>query len=130
RLGPVKAADRLLARPVRTGGDGQAASARTCARSPALRCRTPAALATTPAARARRPMPQQERKSLLAPELRELLEEGRSRELQDVLADLHPHDAAEQLAGLSIEEITRIIALLDLDLSKNVFSYLPRSEER
>ncbi|HLU39431.1 MAG TPA: magnesium transporter [Planctomycetota bacterium] len=70
-------------------------------------------------------MPQQERKSLLAPELRELLEEGRSRELQDVLADLHPHDAAEQLAGLSIEEITRIIALLDLDLSKNVFSYLP-----
>jgi magnesium transporter len=70
-------------------------------------------------------MPEQERKSLLAPELRELLEEGQIAALQEVLSDLHPHDAASQLAGLSTAEITRVIAKLDLNLSKHVFSYLP-----
>lgn len=70
-------------------------------------------------------MQEQERKSLLAPELRELLEEGNAEALQDVLRDLHPHDAAQQLAGLSTDEITKAIAQLDLGLSKHVFSYLP-----
>lgn len=70
-------------------------------------------------------MHDQERKSLLAPELRELLEEGRADALQEVLGDLHPHDAAEQLAGLSTDEITKVIAGLDLALTKQLFSYLP-----
>lgn len=70
-------------------------------------------------------MHEQERKSLLAPELRELLQEGRPDALQAVLGDMHPADAAEQLAGLSTDEITRVIALLDIDVTKDVFSYLP-----
>lgn len=70
-------------------------------------------------------MHEQERKSLLAPELRELLQEERADALQEVLGDLHPADAAEQLAGLTTLEITRVIALLDLELTKHVFSYLP-----
>jgi len=70
-------------------------------------------------------MHEQERKSLLAPELRELLQEGRTDALQDVLHDLHPADAALQLAGLSTDEITKVISALDLELTKHVFSYLP-----
>ncbi|MEZ5965911.1 MAG: magnesium transporter [Planctomycetota bacterium] len=60
----------------------------------------------------------------MAPELRELLQEGRAEALQDVLGDLHPADAAEQLAGLATDEIIGIFGLLDLDLTKDVFSYL------
>jgi magnesium transporter len=70
-------------------------------------------------------MHEQERKSLLAPELRELLDEGRADALQEVLSDLHPNDAAEQLAGLTTEEITRVFSILDLAVTHEVFSYLP-----
>jgi magnesium transporter len=70
-------------------------------------------------------MQEQERKSLLAPELRELLEEQRTAALQEIVGDLHPRDAAEQLAGLTTAEITQVISLLDLQVSKHVFSYLP-----
>lgn len=70
-------------------------------------------------------MSDQDRRSLLAPELRELLQEGKSQELQEILSDLHPHDAAEQLAGLESHEITAAISGLKIGLAKDIFSYLP-----
>ncbi len=70
-------------------------------------------------------MTEQDRRSLLAPELRELLQEGKTQELQEILSDLHPNDAAEQLAGLESHEITAAISGLRIGLAKDIFSYLP-----
>lgn len=63
------------------------------------------------------------RNPLLTPELRELLEEGQHAELVEVLADLHPNDAAAYLSGLLPEEVAKVLTLLPLELARVVFSY-------
>ena len=65
------------------------------------------------------------RNPLLAPELRELLAEGRTTELAQVLEDLHPHDAASILSGLETDEIVRAISALPASAQANVFAYFP-----
>jgi magnesium transporter len=64
------------------------------------------------------------RNPLLAPELRELLVEGRTQDLIELLSDLHPNDAASILSGLEPEEITKITSLLPLQLERSIFEYL------
>ena len=64
------------------------------------------------------------RNPLLAPELRELLQEERSEDLVEVLSDLHPNDAASILSGLETDEIVQVMALLPLELRRDVFEYL------
>ncbi len=45
------------------------------------------------------------RNPLLAPEIRELLQEGRRDDLRELLEELHPNDAAAYLSALSNDEI-------------------------
>jgi magnesium transporter len=70
-------------------------------------------------------MSEQDRQSLLAPEIRELLQEGRIAELSEVLADMHPLDAAGHVAGLATEDINNLMSQVDVRLAKDLFSYLP-----
>lgn len=63
------------------------------------------------------------RKSLLAPELRELLQEGSPDDLRAVLAEIHPNDAAQQLAGLEPLEVAQVLAQIDVLLARDLFSY-------
>ncbi len=64
------------------------------------------------------------RNPLLAPELRELLQEGQREDLVALLSELHPNDAASILSGLEPDEITAITAMLPIDLERDVFEYL------
>ncbi len=63
------------------------------------------------------------RNPLLAPELRELLQEGKQDSLQHVLEDLHPKDAASILSGLEDREIVEILSLLPVEVERDVFEY-------
>jgi len=71
------------------------------------------------------------RNPLLAPELRELLAEGRDADLVQVIQDLHPKDAAAILSALEPDEIVAVMTLLPIDLERDLFSYLePDSQEQ
>lgn len=63
------------------------------------------------------------RNPLLAPEIRELLEEGRQDDLRQLLEDLHPNDAANYLSALSHDEIVQVLTLLPIRLERDVFIY-------
>ncbi len=63
------------------------------------------------------------RNPLVAPELRELLDEGRHEELRALLEDLHPNDAASILSGLDDKEIVQVLGLLPIQLERDVFLY-------
>ncbi|MFO1051435.1 MAG: magnesium transporter [Planctomycetota bacterium] len=63
------------------------------------------------------------RNHLLAPELRELLAEGRSDELRTLIEELHPNDAAAYLAPLAPDEIVQVLSALPVPLERDVFSY-------
>ena len=70
------------------------------------------------------------RNVLLAPELRELLEAGRTDDLRTLIEDLHPNDAATYLSGLEDHEIVSILTLLPLQLERDVFGYFePETQE-
>ncbi len=63
------------------------------------------------------------RNPLLAPEIRELLQEGRRDDLRELLEELHPNDAAAYLAALTPEEIGQVLGLLPSRLERDVFCY-------
>ncbi|MEO0480558.1 MAG: magnesium transporter [Planctomycetota bacterium] len=63
------------------------------------------------------------RNSLLAPELRELLGDGRHDDLRQILGDLHPNDAAHELRGLEDQEIVQALELVPLSLARDMFEY-------
>jgi magnesium transporter len=62
-------------------------------------------------------------RSLLVPELLEMLAEGRHAELAEFVGDLHPKDAAEFLSGLDDERIIEVLAILPLAMARNCFVY-------
>jgi len=64
------------------------------------------------------------RNSLLVPEVRELLQEGRLDDLRAVLEEMHPSDAADILSALQVEEIAAILAALPAEIERDVFHYL------
>lgn len=64
------------------------------------------------------------RNPLLVPEVRELLLEGRQADLVSVLSDMHPSDAAALLNALEPPEVATIMALLPVQLERDVFGYL------
>ena len=64
------------------------------------------------------------RNPLLAPELREALAEGRTEELATLLQEMHPNDAASILSGLDANELNTALALLPLQVERNIFEYL------
>lgn len=71
------------------------------------------------------------RNPLLAPEVRELLQEGRSDDLVSVLREMHPSDAASILSALEPDEVVAVMSLLPLELERDVFGYLePDVQER
>ena len=64
------------------------------------------------------------RNRLAVPEILEALEHGRHGDLVSVLGDLHPHDAADLIAGLDDEaKITEVMSLLPIELERDVFEY-------
>ena len=64
------------------------------------------------------------RNPLLTPEIRELLQEGRSEDLVSVLSEMHPSDAASILSALEPEEVVEVMSMLPLELERDVFGYL------
>ncbi len=63
------------------------------------------------------------RNPLVAPELRELLQEGRADDLRAVLEDLHPNDAASIVSGLKTPEIVAVLEQLPVRLEADLFIY-------
>ncbi|MCR9243681.1 MAG: magnesium transporter [bacterium] len=61
---------------------------------------------------------------LLIPEVRELLLDGKLEDLQSVLQEMHPTDAAAIISALEIEEIADVLGALPADLERDVFHYL------
>lgn len=71
------------------------------------------------------------RNPLLAPEVRELLQEGRTQDLVSVLQEMHPTDAAAILSALDDSEVAMTLGLLPLEMERDVFGYLePDVQER
>jgi magnesium transporter len=78
--------------------------------------------------------------SILGPELREMLQEGRTEQLKTFLAEQHPYDIAEFISGFEPREIARIVLVLgdptgpdafqklDTDLQVEVLLEMPRRE--
>ncbi|MGE3174475.1 MAG: magnesium transporter [Planctomycetota bacterium] len=64
------------------------------------------------------------RNPLLAPEVRELLQEGRQQDLVSVLSEMHPSDAASIVSALEPDEVVAVMSLLPLELERDVFGYL------
>lgn len=64
------------------------------------------------------------RNPLLVPEVRELLQEGRQHDLVSVLSEMHPSDAASTLNALEPDEVATLMALLPVELERDVFGYL------
>jgi magnesium transporter len=64
------------------------------------------------------------RNPLLAPEVRELLQEGRTVDLVTVLQEMHPSDAASILNALEPDEVVAVMAVMPLELERDVFGYL------
>ncbi len=63
------------------------------------------------------------RHRLLNPEILELVEGQRAADLEQVVRDLHPHDAAEMLAGLERPALIAALALLPIELERDLFDY-------
>jgi magnesium transporter len=68
---------------------------------------------------------------LLAPEVRELLREGRADELAVILREMHPGDAAGIFNSLAVDEVVVLLAQLPIELERDIFVYLePDVQER
>ena len=68
---------------------------------------------------------------LLTPEVRELLQEGKTDDLLSVLQEMHPTDAASILSTLTVEEVAQVLTILPTDLERDVFGYLePELQEQ
>jgi magnesium transporter len=78
--------------------------------------------------------------SIIGPELREMLQEGKAEELRTFLEEQHPYDIAEFIESLEPREIARIVLVLgdplgpdafqklDTDLQVEVLLEMPRRE--
>jgi magnesium transporter len=78
--------------------------------------------------------------SIIGPELREMLQQGRAEDLKAFLEDQHPYDIAEFVSGLEPHEIARIVLVLgdpqgpdafqklDTQLQVEVLLEMPRGE--
>jgi magnesium transporter len=64
------------------------------------------------------------RNPLLTPEVRELLQEGRTEDLVGVLQEMHPSDAASILNALEPDEVVQIMSQLPVDYERDLFGYL------
>jgi magnesium transporter len=64
------------------------------------------------------------RNPLLVPEVRELLLEGKREDLVSVLSEMHPSDAAATMNALEPAEVATLMALLPVELERDVFGYL------
>ncbi len=70
------------------------------------------------------------KRSWLTPELREILDAGRLDDLRELIGDLHPNDAAELLTGLDNDEVVRVMAILPVELERDMFEYFdPEQQE-
>jgi magnesium transporter len=78
--------------------------------------------------------------SIIGPEIREMLQDGKIEELRSFLGDLHYHDVAELIGGLEPQEIARIVLILgdplgpdalqelDTEIQVRVLSVIPRRD--
>ena len=62
--------------------------------------------------------------SIIRPELREMLQEGRSEDIKHLLEEQHPYDIAEFITGLEPREIARIVLVLGDPLGPDAFQKL------
>jgi magnesium transporter len=62
--------------------------------------------------------------SIIGPELRELLQDGRADELRVFLKEQHPYDIAEFIGGLEPREIARVVMILGDPLGPDAFQKL------
>jgi magnesium transporter len=62
-------------------------------------------------------------RSLLVPELLEMLAEGRHAELAEFVAEQHPKDAADFLSGLDDDHVIEVLAILPVPLASSCFVY-------
>lgn len=63
-------------------------------------------------------------------QLENLIEEKNTKEVETILADLHPADIAEMMEGLSSEEAKFIFLLLDGEKASDVLVEIPESDRR
>lgn len=64
---------------------------------------------------------------LIAPDIKNLIEEGKLSEISPFFEERHPTETAEILSGLSETEINQVLALLDPQYAADVFCELPNS---
>ena len=62
--------------------------------------------------------------SIIGPELRDLLKDGKADELKTFLKEQHPYDIAEFIGGLDPYEIARIVLVLGDPLGPDAFQKL------
>ncbi len=63
-------------------------------------------------------------------QLENLIEEKNTKEVESILADLHPADIAEMMEGLSSEEAKFIFLLLDGEKASDVLVEIPENDRR
>jgi len=63
-------------------------------------------------------------------QLENLIEEKKTKEVETILADLHPADIAEMMEGLSSEEAKFIFLLLDGEKASDVLVEIPENDRR
>jgi len=67
---------------------------------------------------------------LMLPELRDLLEQGDTEVLAELVTELHPASVAEFSEGLSVEEVWRLLDYAPIPVQADIFSfYSPRKQE-
>lgn len=64
---------------------------------------------------------------LIAPDIKNLIEEGKLSDVSPFFEERHPTETAEILSGLSETEINQVLALLDPQYAADVFCELPNS---
>jgi magnesium transporter len=62
---------------------------------------------------------------LFGPELRILLEDGDTAEIQEFCANLHPATVAEALEDFSVEDVWRVLNVASIRDRANIFEYFP-----
>ncbi len=66
---------------------------------------------------------------LLLPELRELLSEGDSATLREIVMEMHPASIAEHSEGLEVDEIWRLLEHAPLPRQAEIFAHYPPSKQ-
>src|SRR5947199_9177192 len=67
--------------------------------------------------------------TLFLPELKEMLAENNTFELQEFCTALHPARTAEFMEGLEAGEAWRVLAHADLKLREEIFGYFPHEKQ-